>query len=445
MNPREAAFAVLKKFDRYDEELDSIVDTVFETADLEVRDRRLAFQIIYGVLRNRNALDYVIDGLINQNLRKEPVLRQILQIGAFQILFLDRVPVHASVSETVNLTKNGHSSLQKFTGVVNAVLRNVEKKRKTVLQFPKSMDRIKKLSLKFSHPEWMIRRWMESFGGRKCENLLEFNNTKPTTFLRRNLNSVSKLQFESDISAVSPRSPQPVGFKKLYYELKPQVQATDIMSFGAGVCTVQAPSSGWVIALLDPQKNDVVLDVSAAPGGKSTLIGELVGDDGAVIAADNRLNRALLVEENVNRMGMNFTVFPVVCDGKAPAFSRQFDKVLLDAPCSGTGVMHRHPDSRLRRTEQDIINSVKLQEELLNSSAETVMAGGVLLYSTCSLENEENWGQVEKFLKSHPNFELEPADNFIEQKYVDKNGCLSITPYDHKMDGMFGARLVKKK
>jgi 16S rRNA (cytosine967-C5)-methyltransferase len=286
---------------------------------------------------------------------------------------------------------------------------------------------------------------MKIFGGRKTENLLKFNNERPITYLRRNASAVSKGAFEADIAHVSPRSPQATGFKDLYYELKPQVLPTDIMSFGAGMCSVQAPSSGWVVALLNPEKSDIILDVSAAPGGKTTLIADLLDDKGAVVACDSRYKRAELIVDNIKRTRTIDKIYTVVSDGTMPPFTRKFDKVLLDAPCTGTGVIQRHPDSRWMRKPSDITNAVKLQRELLLKSASLVEVGGVLVYSTCSLEAEENWEQVEWFLENNPKFQLDNAKEFVDDKYVDINGCLSITPYDNKMDGMFGARLKRIK
>jgi 16S rRNA (cytosine967-C5)-methyltransferase len=188
----------------------------------------------------------------------------------------------------------------------------------------------------------------------------------------------------------------------------------------------------------------MVLDISSAPGGKTTHIAELVGKSGVVVAGDSSPRRIPKVIENSQRLRVSDRVATLVMDGVNIPLLEKFDKILLDAPCSGTGVIRRHPDSRWIRKEEEIKRAVKLQAELLDSAADILNVGGVMVYSTCSLEREENFGQVEKFLERHPEFELEDASEYIDSKLVSMDRCLFITPQDHGLDGMFGARLVKR-
>jgi 16S rRNA (cytosine967-C5)-methyltransferase len=194
--------------------------------------------------------------------------------------------------------------------------------------------------------------------------------------------------------------------------------------------------------MLGLRDGERVLDMCSAPGGKATLMAEIVGDTGVVVAADLGRWKMKLLAEAVEAQGLR-NIRPVVCDGVAPPFSGFFDKVLLDAPCTGSGVLQRHTDGRFVRTEADVGNMASLQTMLLDSAAKLVGAGGVLVYSTCSLEPEENEMQVERFLGGHPEFKLELPPEAVPAVYVDENDCLRITPYRHGMDGMFGARFRK--
>ncbi len=442
MNAREAVFQVLILFAQNNLDLEKAIERVFKKPFKNSRDKRLAFEIIYGVLRNQTYLDFILKKFLTEKIRVSEEFMIILRIGLYQLLYLDRVPAHAAVSESVNLAKG--NKMFKLAGVVNAILRRVEKEKRTAMQLPDDLAPLKKLSLQYSHPEWMISRWMEQYGSAKTKKLLQHNNKRAEVFVRRAYRSVARPRFEADVASVSETAPLASGYKNLYYKIKGSVLPQDMNSFQAGNCTVQAPSSGWVVALLDVKEGDEILDMSAAPGGKTTLLAELTGSEGAVVACDKNPRRTPLIVENAIRMGIN-NIYSVTCDGNAPSFKRTFDKVLLDAPCSGTGVVQRHPDARWQRKEEDIFNVSKLQRELLDSAAKLVKKGGVLVYSTCSLEEEENQEEVEAFLKRNREFTLEKATDYVGTKYTDRTGYLVITPQDHGLDGMFAARLVRKK
>ncbi len=444
MNAREAAFKVLNTFSTGRVDLEKAIDITFGRAEMEPRDKRLSFEIIYGVIRNQTYLDYVTDKYLDERLIKETTLRMAIKIALYQFFYLDRIPVHAAVNESVNLMKLDKATF-KYSGAVNGVLRTIEKNRKKAFSISDEMERTPRLALEFSHPEWLIDRWIGQYGSGKVKKLLKFNNERPCVYLRWNSAMVPRAAFESDIASLTETAPMGIGFNKSYYQLKQAILPGEITSFKAGACTVQAPSSGWPVAMLDIQPKDVVLDVASAPGGKTTHIAELISDEGVVVACDSSELRLKMVSENMKRMDLEHRIIPIACDGEKLALTKYFDKVLLDAPCSGTGVMQRHPESRWIRTEKDIQVSVERQKRLLDSVAPMVKRGGVLVYSTCSIEREENWDQIEEFLENHPDFELEDASDFIDRKYISIDKCLAITPQDHGMDGMFAARLVKKK
>ena len=444
MNAREAAYIVLENFFVHNEELDGSIDKTFKENEISPRDRRLAFEIIQGVMRTKKQLDKVIDLYLNPQLQEELRCRLVLEIGAYQILFLDRIPTHAATNESVNLTKRT-PGLAHFTGAVNAVMRRIAKEGKKQIKQVQSSSwdsLTEELCERYSHPEWLVDRWVSNFGGTRTRKLLEFNNTKPDVYVRRITKRAGRRAFEADLAGVTPTAPLGVGYQKLYYKTVEKVHAADLESFKAGTCTVQAPSSGWVVALVDPQSTDHILDVSAAPGGKACMMADLQLE-ATVVAADVSMKRSAMILDTILRLGQ-INITPVVVDGTKPAYSAQFDKVLIDAPCTGTGVFHRHPESRWLRDQRSLDNALVRQRELLDASAPLVKPGGVLVYATCSIEPEENEEQVIAFLERHPEFEIESPKEYIDSKFVLRNRYLSILPQTHNMDGMFGARLKRK-
>ncbi|HON11658.1 MAG TPA: 16S rRNA (cytosine(967)-C(5))-methyltransferase RsmB [Chitinispirillaceae bacterium] len=435
VNSRQLALRLLTDFDKNPGNLDRIIDKGLANVHLDHRDRRFVFEMVYGVIRRRMTLDHAMDQYVTEKI-KDDTLKRILRIGIYQLIYMQKVPDHAAVNETVKLTRVD-SRTEHFSGIVNAVMRALINNKKTITLPDPQRDLVERLSVEFSHPRWMIERWLKKLGLSKTKKLLSFNNERPDIFLRRKLRDISRQQFESDVRTISEPA---AGYLNLYYKLKKTLLPESIRMIQQGMCVVQAPSSGWVVALLDVKKGEHLLDMCSAPGGKTALISELTGETGTVVACELRKARLMSVVEMVRRMDLN-NVYPLVCDGENLPFMGAFDKVLLDAPCSGTGVLHRHPEARWVKNPEDIEKLAGAQSRLLHSAASVVAPGGILVYSTCSLEPEENELQVEAFLRSHPDFVLDRNPDVIPDKFIDDNGYLRINPYEHGMDGMFGARL----
>jgi 16S rRNA (cytosine967-C5)-methyltransferase len=419
--------------------LGGIFDAAFKTARVDRRDKRFVFEIVYGILRWRIRLDYLIDRLLsNDRLRSNESLRCVLQLGLYQLLFLDRIPHHAAVFESVQLAKNLPDT-RALAGVVNAVLRRVIADRHAVSLPDELKDPAERLSIEYSHPRWMVERWLKNFGLGNTKKLLAFNNERPEIYLRRKIRGLSKQQFEAEVHSLCDPS---TGFLNLYYRLKKNISPDMVGAIDRGFCNVQAPSSGWVVALADAQKGEKILDVCSSPGGKTAMMSELVGETGSMCACDDRLSRIRLCIDTFNRMHL-MNIYTLVADGRFPPFAGIFDKVLVDAPCSSTGILHRHPEARLIRTPADIVSMSSLQGEILDSAAALVGSGGTIIYSTCSLEPEENEAQIELFLRKHPDFRHIECPECIPQNFIDALKFLSITPFSHGIDGMFGARLKR--
>jgi len=442
MNTRLLVLRILSAFDRQPENFERSIDSVLGRAPLDDRDKRFVFEIVYGVVRRRLTLDYIIDRLLSSgSLRKKAVLRRILQIGLYQILYLDRVPDHAAVNESVKLAKAEYET-RRISGVVNGVLRKVVADRRAALKLPGQETPLpERLSVEYSHPSWMVERWLRNFGLAAVKQLLVFNNEKPHTYLRRRIRELSRQQFEAENHSLC----EPVGgYLNLYYRLKKSIIPENVRAIRQGSCTVQAPSSGWAVALMEAEKGDKILDICASPGGKMSMLAELIGESGSLCACDDKWHRVKMCVGTAWRMRLE-NVHSFAADGRFPPFDGVFDKVLLDAPCSATGVLHRHPDARWIRKPGDIGVLAALQAALLESAAVLVRRGGTLVYSTCSIEPEENDIQIGSFISRHPEFVHSGCPAIVPQSFIDAGGFLSITPFAHGMDGMFGARLKRIK
>ncbi len=439
INPRQVILDVLATFDKNPTDPEHLIDSALKAKKIDHRDRRFIFEIVYGVIRYRMTLDHIISKYISdETISKEDQLYRILRIGVYQLSWMDRVPDHAAVNETVKLAKNDPRS-GRFSSVVNAVMRNFINENKVITLPDSQKDLAYRLSVEFSHPDFFVKRWMKNYGMSKTKQLLAFNNTKPAIYLRRKVRDFSRQQFEADVRTLCEPS---CGFMNLYYKLKKSLLPENLRLIQHGLCTVQAPSSGWVVAMMDIHKGEKLLDMCSAPGGKTSLMAELTDSEGAVCAGEVKFGRIRQVTDVKERMQLD-NVYPVLTDGNHLPFNGYFDKVLLDAPCTGTGVFNHHPEARWVRTAQDIEKMAGVQEQLLRSAAQVLHSGGILVYSTCSLEPEENELQVRKFLSENPSFVLDAAPSVIPGTYIDNDGFLRITPYEHSMDGIFAARMRK--
>jgi 16S rRNA (cytosine967-C5)-methyltransferase len=443
MNARQLALRILNVYDRQPAHLERTTDVMLREAKLDRRDKRFVFEIVYGVIRRRLTLDYVIDRLLSsERLRKSAALRRILQIGVYQLMYLDRVPAHAAVNESVNMAKSDLAT-RPLAGVVNGVLRRFIADRRAVARLPGgTTDLAERLSIEYSHPRWMVERWIKNFDLAAAKQLLAFNNERPVLYLRRKIHGVSRQQFNAEIRSLCEPVAAGYGYLKLYFRLKKNVLPENIHPIYQGLCTIQAPSSGWVVALMEAESGERILDLCSSPGGKMALLSELVGETGSVCACDDKRRRIQMCADTVRRLRLT-NVHLLVGDGRFPPLRGVFGKVLVDAPCTATGVLQRHPEARWTRKPSDIKALTALQRALLESAARLVGPGGTIVYATCSLEPEENEEQVAAFLQGHPEFVHAGCPSGIPQTFIDSKGFLVITPFLHGLDGMFGARLKR--
>jgi len=409
------------------------------------RDKALAAEIVAGTLRWQRALDHVIVHFARRALSTiDPEVVFILRLSLYQILHLDRVPASAVVDDGVDLTRGARK--RSATGFVNAVLRNTLRQRKRLplpVRPDDAADRevaLAYLGVTHSHPDWLVARWLDRYGYEATERWVQFNNDTPRLTLRAN-----RLRSTRDAVATA--------FTSDGIETEPTRHAPDGLIVTAGnplrrphdgSFFVQDEASQLVSLVVDAQPGERILDLCASPGGKTTAMAADMNDTGLIVACDVRPRRMSLLQETVRLSGAaHIHLVRVAPEGALP-FGAVFDRVLVDAPCSGLGTIRRDPDIRWRRSEADLPGLARAQVSLLSRAAEAVRAGGRLVYATCSSEPEENEDVVEAFLAGHPEFaliDLRTAGTTLPESLIDARGMMRTLPFEHGLEAFFAAAL----
>lgn len=434
-NPREAALRILHAVESRSAFSDRLLDGAHERPGADPRDLAFMHELVKGTLRWRGRIDHLLDRLIHIGLAQtQPWIRNALRLGAYQILFLDRVPAHAAVDESVKLAHHyGHAGA---AGLVNSVLRRLAVEKDT-LALPEGDDAAS-LAVWGSHPEWIVERWLARFGPAATRRLLLANNRAIPAGLRANALKVTRDQLIERLTGEGAQA-APARLSPDVVWLEPGVSPGALKAFREGCCTAQDESEALVARLVAPARDERLLDLCAAPGGKCTHLAELIGDEGEVWAMERADARAAALEATIQRLGVH-SVHVVAGDGRSYAFPMPFDRVLVDAPCSGLGVLGRRADARWRKGPEVLREMPPIQLELLASGARRVRPGGVLVYSVCSFEPEETTEVVEKFLRQNPGFARESAAAHLPQAVVDEDGFMCVLPHVHGCDGAFAAR-----
>jgi 16S rRNA (cytosine967-C5)-methyltransferase len=411
---RGLALVALQKWRASEQFADAILGQLLRSSDLAAPDRAFATELFYGVLRNLTLLDFWIDSLRSRHLDHDA--RDLLRLGFYQ-LFLLETPEHAAVFETVALAAKRSRSL------INAVLRNATRGKADLLRKASEQE----LSVRTSHPQFLIDRWRQNFGEKNAEALCDWNNRPAPVYARINRIRISEEAFLVGSARCADRIPQlrdgvPTNFVRL----------TNVPhdALAAGHCYIQDPSTAAACLLLDPKAGERVLDACAAPGGKTAFIAELMTDHGFILACDRDQNRVETLRDNVERLGAGI-VHSLRHDwtsGGAVPDQTAFDRVLVDAPCTNTGVMRRRVDLRWRLRPEDFSRMAAEQLAIVRATIPLLKPGGVLVYSTCSIEREENEEVVRAILREFPFLRL------VEQ--------ISLLPFRDGFDGAFAAKFV---
>ena len=427
-NPRQIAARVLSQRQTSSEFTENLLDIALATARLSPVDRGLCHELVCGVVRWQATLDRLIARKTDPAREQRPALKNLLRLGLYQIFWLDRIPPHAAVHETVEQAKRSGYGSQ--AGFINAVLRSYLREADEIRKILADM-KTSQPALGWSHPEWLVEKWRRQFGDEKTRQLLEWNNTPPKTFARVNTlkTDAAKLveRWREENVECDFITRDWIG-ENLAFELKSHPPLHSLGSFRDGGFYVQDPSTLLAPVLLAPQPGETILDLCAAPGGKTTFIAQQMNNEGKIFACDLDPNRLKLVKENCARLGV--TCVEVTQISKLKTENSKFDRILLDAPCSNTGVLRRRVDLRWRIQAAEIERLRATQLALLNQAALQLKPDGVLVYSTCSLEPEENIEVVKAFLAAHPDFKLETESQLL--------------PFVDGVDGAFVAKLQRK-
>jgi 16S rRNA (cytosine967-C5)-methyltransferase len=423
---------------RFDEEGELSYSTANE---LEPRERGRVREYVQNILRRRSYLDFVINEFSSIQVEEmKPLLKNVLRLGLYELLFMSGTPDYASINEAVDIAK--YSLGSKSGDLVNAILRNIQRDIND-LPKPAFKDRTKLVATTFSHPEWMVKRWVKRFGEREAFQLMQANNSRPHYYVRvNNLRTKTKnFRLRMEKLDIDYKESEWLPGYFMVDSVAPLI-SKDLMK--KGICLVQDIAAGFAPTIVEPQPGETIFDLCAAPGTKSIVMSDLMNGQGTIVAVDINPDRLeLLAQSAMDYQAENIKI------RRADARDLDFklaDGILLDAPCTGTGVLSKRADLRWKRTPEHLDNAVELQKELLDEAANHVTRGGRLVYSTCSIEPEENWEQIEAFLDRYDNFEPEPLDEFLPEEVLIEDGLAYQTmPHIHNCDGHFGVRLKRVK
>jgi 16S rRNA (cytosine967-C5)-methyltransferase len=400
---------------------------------LDARDRRWTRELVYGTLRHRGWIDAILSERVRGGLaRLDPDVIDLLRLGVYQLTNMGSVPAYAAIAQTVELAKRRHGL--GASKLVNAVLRRTDREREGLLPASATpSDTVEALALRHSHPRWLVARWVERWGEEDTERLLTLNNADAPIVLRPY--GIVREQLEAMLEEAGVH----VGDAPYVREsiaVSGGITLTELGAFKKGLFFVQDPAATLVTEYAAIPPRATVADLCAAPGGKSI---ELSRTAGSVIAGDKSVTRIQRLLANERRLETT-NIYPLVADARHPAI-RPVDAVLIDVPCTGTGTFRRHPDARWRLKISDLAVMSALQKSILRTAAGAVNPGGLLIYSTCSLEPEENDAQVDSFLSDNLNFILDPPPEGSVSPDLLDGARLRVLPQHHGTDGAFAARL----
>jgi 16S rRNA (cytosine967-C5)-methyltransferase len=425
--PREIAARILLQRESGSDFVENLLDAELSRANLSPADRGLCTELVYGTVRRQKTLDWLIARKTQPGRNQKAELKILLRLGLYQIFWLGRIPDHAAVHETVELAKNSGFAPQ--AGFLNAVLRGYVREK---IQTEQLLENLKAtdLATAFSHPDWLVERWRKRWGLEKTRDLLEWNNLPAYTFARVNTlkSDAENLQKIWQNEGVKFTAKQfDWAENDMVFQLDSHPPLARLGSFRDGLFYIQDPSTLLSVHELAPVSGETILDACAAPGGKTTFIAQHMQNRGKILAEDVHSERLALIRENYIRLGIT-CVETALAPREIPAeTSRRFDRILIDAPCSNTGVLRRRVDLRWRIRPEEIERLRAAQLQILRQNAERLKPGGTLVYSTCSLEPEENRDVVDQFLAEHTQFTLEKER--------------ALVPFVESVDGAYVAKL----
>ena len=458
MNARIVALECLLTLSHSNASIASVVDSAFGRHATEGRERRLVNGLVYGVIRWQKQLDWVLNQFINPKFQLDARHRNILRLGAFQLLHLDGIPAHAAIFETVQLATSPQrksSGRGKTAGFINAVLRSIQREGTRVAYPPLDTNPIEHIAFSQSYPTWLVKQWLQTHD---VSWTLAFcrasNQTAPLAFRVNTLLTQREkvcqfLEMKGLPASLSKIAPDGIALENrtiTTFDTAGELTLKDILN--RNDIYVQDESAMLVAHLLSPEDAEFIVDLCAAPGGKTTHLAHLMRNTGKIIAVDASEKKIALLQKNCRRVDARNVETRVMDATKADlAFIETADAVLIDAPCSGFGTLRRHPDIRWNKTLKQVRALSEIQYNLLKNAAPHIKPGGILVYSTCSIEPMENEEVIQRFLADFPMYRVENARRFLPDvplSAITPQGFVQTFPHKHRIDGAFVARLRKE-
>ena len=425
--PREIAARILLRRENAEDFAENLHDAELSRSSLSPVDRGLCTELVYGTVRWQKTLDWLISRKTQPGRNQKAELLILLRLGLYQIFWLGRIPDHAAVHETVELAKR--SGFEHQAGFLNAILRGyVREKQQTEQLLDRA--RVDDPATGLSHPEWLVQKWQKQLGAEGTKSLLEWNNLPAYTYARINTLRTKPEEitqrWQQEGVKFTPKKFDWIE-EGLVYQLDSHPPLPTLQTFRDGLFYVQDPSTLLSVLELDPRTEETILDMCAAPGGKTTFIAQLMQNRGKVVATDIDPKRLELVRQNYIRLGLTCIETAISENEANTTAARRYDRILIDAPCSNTGVLRRRLDLRWRIRPEEVTRLRETQLNILRQGAARLKPGGTLVYSTCSLEPEENSQVVTTFLAEQPQFKL------IKER--------SLLPFRDNVDGAYVAKL----
>ena len=443
MNAREIALNILKDIDIKGAYSNYSIKKHI-TDEVPIKDENFIREIVYGVVENRLYIDYIISKASNIKMKKiHSTILEILRMGVYQMVFMDKIPDSAAVNEAVILSKKyGH---QGVSGFVNGVLRNISRNKEVYKKIDKT-NRLDYLSIKYSYPKWILKKWISDYGEKFTEKLCEANNKKPLLNLRVNTLKTNREDLIHRLGEYGYTV-----YKTKYARdgivVENPRRITEIEEFKQGFFTIQDESSMLVGQIANPKKQSNILDLCSAPGGKATHMAQIMDNQGHIRSRDIYEHKLRLIRENAQRLGIDI-ISTEIHDARIldEDLIGKMDYCLVDAPCSGLGIIRRRPEIKWNRKEEDIDALKEMQLKILNNAKQYIKSGGIIIYSTCTISKDENEKVINSFLTENKNLKLMGFKDLIcDIQYMDtsREGYIQLFPHIHGTDGFFIAKIVK--
>ena len=446
-DPRHIALNVLLFWHKASNTLDTALESYSrEISQLAVKDKKLCNALIFGVLRKRESIDWVISEFSNIPIEKiDTNLLYILRIALFQIIYMDRIPVFAAINTSVDISKK--LAGRKKAGFINAVLRKASTNHANIVLPDSNKNPSRFISVKYSLPLWLSRKWMDAFGFEDTQKLGRQINAIPFITIRTNTLKIKRQSLLQKLT-LKVKDIQKTDYVHEGLNFRsPDVPIHELEEFRQGLFQVQDEAAQLVTHFLNPKPGEKILDACAGFGGKTGHIAQIMENKGVIVAADTGGKKLESLITDMQKLGIDIVMTKTINILKTTIkdFDFYFDRVLIDAPCTGLGVLRRNPDTKWKQSKNDIARLGAKQKRMLNAAANLVRPGGILLYAVCSCEKEENEDVIDNFLEKREDFSIDK--NFKSDRYeqfITKKGFLKTYPHINSMDGFFAARLLRK-